>query len=317
MNSNADILARMTPLQKADLAIADLTTGTILLPKPAQEFMQLAILESKLLPLATVRPLAAPIDYVPRIAFADQILRPAQDATALGMNDRTKPAFSNVELATKPFIGEVRIPDTVLQDNIEKDRLKSTIMTMMTKAIGRDLEKLAILGDTASNDVYLKQFDGALKLATSHVVDANVATLNRGTLTDMLKTLPDVYQADEPNMKFITSRNAVIDLSNNLGNRIGERSDQMVLDGADPKFMGLGVVRIPMFPNNLGSGTNCTDVLLMNPKNLTVGIWQQIQIETARDISARVTIIVVTIRIGVQYALEDAIVKAINVKTAA
>lgn len=314
MKPNSEILANMKPTQKADIALADIAPGGILLPEPAQQFMQLAIYEQKLLPMAYVKPMTAPNDIVPRIGFSQRVLRPAQEATALPAADRSKPDFSNVELVTKPFVGEVRIPDTVLDDNIERDQLKNTIMTLMTKAIGRDLEQLAILGDTASTDTYLAQFDGALKLATSHVVDAGLARLNRDVLTDMVKTLPNIYQAQRPQMMFLTSTNAAIDWNNSIGSRQTPTGDDAVLRGGIPPFLGARVEDVPLFPQNLGGGSNATDVLYMDPKNLTVGFWKTIKVETARDVSARVTIIVVSLRVGLQYALEDAIVKAINVK---
>lgn len=317
--NNAMILKGLTPLQKADIAVADLTAnnGGLLLPAPAKQFIQDMIVRSTLMPLATVKPMTAQNDVIPRIGFGEQVLHPSQEATALPAADRSKPTFSGTPISTKEFKGEVRIPDAVLEDNIERDGLKSTVMQLMSKAVARDLENLAVNGDTASSNDLLRQFNGALKLAQSHVVDAGSAMLNRSVLKDMIKSLPQVYKDDRRSMTFLTSTNATLDLADNLGNRQTPGGDNLVFDGDMVKYQGIPVRDVAMMPDNLGIGANTTNVLLLNPKNLTIGIWRDIRIETARDISSGVTIIVVTIRIGVQYALEDAIVKATNVKTAA
>lgn len=317
--STGNILSNMTVLQKADLALADLSAGGgILLPVPAQQFIRLLIDESRLLPMATVVPMKAQNQFVPKIRFASRILRPGQEATALSAADRSKPTLTNVELTTKLFKAEVRLPDEVLEDNIEKDQLKATIMSMMSEAIARDIEEVAIMGDTSLGDgSTLAQLDGVLKLATSNVVDAAGATLNKSILKDMLKAMPRVYMRDRTRMRFLTSIDAKIDLTDNLGNRQTPGGDTLTFDGGTVKYQGVTLDEVPMFPDNLGVGTNTTDVLLTDPKNLQVGIWRQIKMETAKDISAGVTIIVATLRIGIQWAQEDAVVKAINVKVAA
>jgi hypothetical protein len=42
-------------------------------------------------------------------------------------------------------------------------------------------------------------------------------------------------------------------------------------------------------------------------------VWRKIRIETDKDISAGELIIVATLRFDVKYAIEDAVVKAVNV----
>jgi hypothetical protein len=73
---------------------------------------------------------------------------------------------------------------------------------------------------------------------------------------------------------------------------------------------------VPLFPENLGTGSNCTNILLTDPKNINIGVWRNIRIETDKDISEGVLIIVATLRFDVKYAEETAVVKAINTKVA-
>ena len=56
--------------------------------------------------------------------------------------------------------------------------------------------------------------------------------------------------------------------------------------------------------------------VLFDPKNINVGIWRNIRLETDKDISEGVLIIVATMRFDVKYAEETASVKGINVKVA-
>ena len=93
-------------LEKADLALADLTTGGgLLLPAQAQKFMRLLIKQSVLLQMVTVVPMAAPKQELPKIKFGSRILRPGQEATALTQAQRAKPDLSKVELDAQLFKG--------------------------------------------------------------------------------------------------------------------------------------------------------------------------------------------------------------------
>ena len=166
-------LDNRTILEKADLALADLTAGGgILKPAQAQKFMRLLIKQSVLMQQATVVPMASPKQQISKIKFGTRILRPGQEATALPAGQRAAPDLSQVELDAKLFKAEVRLSDEVLEDSIERGELRQTIMEMLADAIARDMEDVAINGDTASVDPFLATMDGILKQATSNVVDA-------------------------------------------------------------------------------------------------------------------------------------------------
>ena len=67
-------------LEKADLAIADVTAGGgILLPAQAQKFMRLLIKQSVVMKLATVIPMPSPKYQISKIKFGSRILRAAID----------------------------------------------------------------------------------------------------------------------------------------------------------------------------------------------------------------------------------------------
>jgi len=304
-----------TILEKADLALADLTAGGgILKPAQAQKFMRLLIKESVLMKLATVVPMASPKQQISKIKFGSRILRPGAEATALAVGDRVKPDLSMVELDAKLFKAEVRLSDETLEDSIERGELRQTIMEMMAEAIARDIEEVIVSGDTASGDAFLAVMDGVLKQATSNVVDAAGSPISKDLMRDMLKTLPSEHLRDKKAMRFLTSVDADLDYRNSLAERATAVGDKFLEGDTPVLYSGVPVQPVPLFPENLGAGSDQTVILLCNPKNIHVGIWRQIRIESARDISEGTLKIVATLRFDVKYAEEPGVAKAINVQ---
>ena len=307
-------LSNRSVLEKADLALADLTAaGGLLLPTQAKKFMRLLIKESVLLKQATVVPMSAPKQQISKIRFGSRILRPGQESAALSPGQRSKPDLSKVELDAKLFKAEVRLSDETLEDSIERGALRQTIMTMMAEAISRDMEEIIIRGDSASTDPFLATLDGVLRQATSNIVDAAGMPLSREVLSDLLRTMPNEYLRDKRSMKFLTSVDADFSYRDTLSERVTAAGDRF-LEGDSPVLhSGVPLLPIPLFPEDLGAANDQTAVLLCNPKNIHVGIWRQIRVETGRDISEGTLKIVATLRFDVRFAEETATARAINV----
>jgi HK97 family phage major capsid protein len=303
-----------TILEKADMALSDLTSGGLLVAAQAQKFIRILIDEAKLMKLATVTPMKSHTQEINKIKFGSRILRAAQENTALAEVDRAKPTTSKVSLIAKPFKAQVNLTYEVLEDSIEQDTLKATIMQLMGEAIARDVDEILVRGDTASSDTFLAQFDGLLKSSTSNIVNAGTTSLTKSILRDMIKTMPSPFLRDKSSLKYLTSVDAEIDYRDSLSNRQTNTGDK-ALDGAAPVgYSGIQVVDVPLFPENLGGATNETNVVLLDPKNMNVGIWRQIQIETDKDIEAGKVIIVVSMRMDMKLIEETAVVKATGVK---
>ena len=308
-------MTNRTILEKADLALADLTAGGGLLkPAQAQKFMRLLIKESVLMKLATVVPMASPKQQISKIKFGSRILRPGVEGTALGVADRVAPDLSMVELDAKLFKAEVRLSDEVLEDSIERGELRQTIMEMMAEAISRDMEDVAINGDVTSVDPFLATMDGVLVQAVSNIVDAAAAPITKELLRDMLRTLPSEYLRDKKAMRYLTSVDADLGYRNTLAERSTAAGDRLLEDDTPVLYSGVPVQPIPLFPEDLGVGADQTAILLCNPKNVHVGIWRQIRLESARDISEGTLKIVATLRFDVKYAEGPGVAKAINVQ---
>jgi hypothetical protein len=312
------ITENRTLLQKADLALSDLlTNGGALQPAQAQKFMRLLIDESVILQQATVVPMRAPKQLIEKTRFGSRVLRAGNENTALGAADRTKPDLGKVELDAQLFKAEVRLDNEVLEDNIEGGNFKQTVMQMLSEAISRDMDEVIVKGDTTSADSFLAKFDGMLKAATSNIVDCGTTAISRTHLKNMLKTMPSPFIRDKKALRFFTSIDAEIDYRDALGDRATIAGDKFTTEDAPVMYSGVPMVSVPLFPENLGGGTNETNIVLTDPKNLTVGIWRDIKIETAKDVSAGTFIVVATLRFDFKYAEETAAVKATKVKVGA
>jgi hypothetical protein len=318
MGLAAGLLDNRTVLEKADLALADLTTGGGLLqPAQAQKFIRILIDESVILKQGTVVPMKSPKQLIEKIRFGGRILRAGSESAALPAADRSKPDLSQVELDAQLFKAEVRLNNEVLEDSIERGQLRQTIMQLMAEAISRDIDEVIIRGDTTSPDPFLAKLNGILKQATSNIVDAQNQSTNKGIFRDMLKSMPSAFLRNKREMRFFTSVDSEIDYRDSLAERATVVGDKFLEQDEPVAYSGVPVVDVPLFPENLGAGNNATNILLTDPKNINIGIWRNIRVETDKLVSEGVLIIVATLRFDVKYAEETAVVKAINVKVGA
>lgn len=292
-------------VEKADIAVADLiTNGGYLNPIQANTFIRMLIEQPTVLNEIRVVPMNAPTMEINKIGFANRIMRKAPaSGQALAAGDRSKPTTDKVELATKEIIAEVHIPYDVLEDNIERGSLESTIMSLISERAALDLEELLLLGDTGSGDDYLALMDGILKQATSHVVDHTGAPVpvNKTVFKQMLKAMPNKYLRNRTAMRHFVSPHAEIEYADSLTSRETPLGDRKVTGWMPNYAYGIPVKPVALMPNAKG--------IFTYPKNLIMGVQRQIMIETDRDIRARVLVVVLTLRLDMKFEEEDAVVK--------
>jgi hypothetical protein len=309
------MLNNETLLQKADAALADLTnSGGMLQPAQAQKFLRVLIDEAVLLKMATVTPMKSPKQLIEKIKFGSRILRAGSENEALPAADRSKPQLGKVELDAKLFKAEVRLNNEVVEDSIERGQLRQTIMQLMAEQIAVDVDEVIVNGDVTSLDPFLAQFDGLLAQISSNRYDHSAASANRSLFKHLMKTMPHPFIRNKKALRFLTSISAEIDYRDALGDRATVVGDRMVEEDAPTMYAGIPVVSVPLFPENIGTGTYCTDAVLIDPKNITVGIWRDIRVETDKLVSEGVLLIVATLRFDMKLAHEPASVKGYNVK---
>ncbi len=307
-----------TLLVKADLALNDLTVGGgVLSEQPAKQFLRLLVQQSEAMKLFTVRPMKGPRERIPRIGITNRVLRPATEKTPLDdPAHRATVDNSFVELDAQKFIGEVQIPNEVLEDSIEQGRLQQTIMALTSEAVARDIEEMVIVGDTglgAPAHPNLAAIDGVLKQAVSHPVDAAGGRISFDLLSAMMRQMPKPYRRLKGQMLYMTSDNAEDDYRKLLQNRETAEGDNRVEGESVVKYHGREVRPISLWPEEQGGGSDETSILLTFPKNVVVGIWRQVRMRLDENIRGDYISIVVTTRFDVKYAVEDAVVRAHSV----
>jgi HK97 family phage major capsid protein len=298
-------------LNKADISVANLISeGGYLVAQQAKEFMEILIEESALLSQVTTVPMTSHTWELNKMGFTSRVLRPATEGTALNPTERVKPELGKVQITTQEYIAEARIPYSVVEDNVINGSFNDYMLRLLGKAVSRDMEEALILGDTTSADPFLAKQDGILKRATSLVVAGGSARLSKSVLKQMVQTMPSRFLRSQKNLEFITSKNAAIDYADSLASRATALGDAKLIGASAGEYMGYSIEPVPLWPENLGGSTNETTVLFCDPKNIHVGIVRDVRIETMRDITSREFVVVGTVRFGMNFQHEPAVVKA-------
>lgn len=302
-------------IQKADLALDEIRDGGGLLePAKAKQFIKEMIQSSDLMKKVTVTPMDAPKQRIPRIGLNKRIMRRGTSATALNNEaDRTNPDFGFVELDAQLLKGEIRIPDEIVEDNIQRGTFPALVTSMARERVSADLEELVINGDVDSADDYLATLDGILKQATLHVVDFGGDRVNRQNLTLMHRAIPKPYRRLKSKMEFLTSDNAEEDFRLLFEDRETDAADKQQSDAVSIKHHGTVITPVGLWPEDLGVGEDETKVLLTVPKNIVVGFWRNIRFEVDRNVRAGYISIVITCRMDVKFSDPNAVVVGDNV----
>ncbi len=308
--------ANKTIMAKADMEVADLIAdGGYLESEQAEKFVVDMIKESVLMRLVNVQGMKSHTKLIGKVGINGRVLRPGTSGHALPAADRVKPATDQVTLSTSLMKAEIRLNDEVLEDNIENGKFKQTVMAMMAEHAALDMDDLLANGDTTSADPLLALFDGMIASATTHIVAGGTNPLAKSMLKDAIKSMPSQYNRNKRNQRFLTSEDAQIDYHDYLADRATGLGDSKIEDDSPDKYGNRAILGVPVFPDNLGVGTNETVSLLLDPKDAIWGMWRKVRVETDRDITTGEWIMVTSLRAGFQYREEDAVVKVTGVKT--
>lgn len=302
-------------LEKADIQISDLTSdGGELLPDQAARFIRLMIKRAKVVRMSNVPTMKRAKQRIETLRFASRVLRPATSGVALPASKRVKPDLTKVELDVKEQIAETRQPYDVVEDNIERNSFRTSIMQEFTKAASRDIEELVVNGDTGSADEYLVQLDGLIAAATSNTyAKTPKGKLIHTDFVELLRVMPEEFREDEEQLRWLSSVGAVDDYRESRSSRATPEGDAQLQTQRELRPLGIPLTPVPLFPKTLGAGTDETAILLYHPRNVNVGFYRGITVETDKDISARMYIVVMTMRLDFLYTHEPAVAKATGV----
>lgn len=303
-------------LKKADMALGDLAAGGRLSVEQSNSFLRTVMDAPTLLNQARQVVMTAPEREINKIGLGSRILRPAVEGTGLAVGDRSKVDLGKVTLQSKEVIAELRLPYTVIEDNIERGSVNfgqanasggilDTILTLIGQRAALDLEELAILGDTGSGDAFLAMVDGWLVDNTAHTVDAVGAVPTRSLFTEGLKALPDKYKRDRRALRHFVGVNAEIDYGDSLAGRETAMGDSKHQNATPNYAAGVMVEGVAQMPAARG--------ILTVPRNLIFGIHRDISLEYEKMISERMYKIVLTARVDFKTEETDAVVVYDNI----
>jgi HK97 family phage major capsid protein len=303
--------------KKADLALSDLTSnGGLLNPEQNDTFIRTLIDQPTMLRAVRTVPMNAPEMKVNKIGFGSRILHAASAGSSPyaaddGTNDRylaaasrAKPTTSQVALASKEVIAEVRIPYEVLEDNIERGNMADTVLALIAERAALDLEELIISGDTASGDGYLALMNGVLKRVTSNVVDASGSTIDIDMFNSLKKAVPTRFRRNLGSMRYFASMDRESDYRVSVSARGTPLGDNILTSNTPLPVLGIPMIGAALMPNS--------NIVLTDPQNVIFGIQRNVRIEQDRDIRSREVIIVLTARIALAIEEELAAAKLIN-----
>ena len=305
-------LSNRTITQKTDLAVSDLISdGGYLNPIQANTFIRMLQDQPTILNQVRTVPMNAPTMEINKIGFASRILHGAPASGSVpGAAYRSQPETEKVTLLTKEVIAIVYLTYDVLEDNIERGTLESTVMALIASRTARDLEDLIINGDTSIssgvND-FLCIADGILVQADKHVVDFSDSTdqtITRNVFKSGMKKMPNKYMRYRNQMRFFVSPDVEIEYADLLADRETPLGDNQGISWNPRPAFGIPVASAALMPDD--------QYIMCDPKNIIWGVQRQIMIETAKDIEARVYKIVLTMRVDLKLEEDDAVVKCVG-----
>jgi hypothetical protein len=263
-----------------------------------------------------VQPMNAPQARINSISMGGFITKPAsQDSTAdtTGHDGRSfkpawrsKPVTDHVELNTKEVQAVVRIPYEVLEDNIERGAMQTTVLALIADQFAYDMEAMIVRGIDGGSDAepLLNYMDGVYALATDHTVDAQGQLITDAFFTKMIKAMPKKYRGNLERLRFFVGSDTTLDMRDARAARATQLGDRFVEDNAPLRAKGIQV---------LGASNNAeSKAMLTIPENIIFGIQRNVMVETERLIEEREVKIVVTARVAVEIQNHDAIVVGTN-----
>lgn len=298
-------------VQKADMAVSQLTSGGALVREQLGNFILVAIKKSVM--LARVRRVIMGRNEreIPKMTtFGSRVWYPATEMEELPLAQRVRPGFDKVTVTTTEIQCQVNFPRYFLKAQVEGPAFKNTMISYLGLHSARDFDEMIIKGDTTSADPFLALYDGMVALISTNTYAAGAVTLSGDVLDATIQTMPEEYE-DQGNLAFYTNRGARAAYRKELGTRGTQLGDQNIVSSR-VAYDDVEIVKVPLFPTTLGGGSE-TVVLYLDAKQFLFAIEEDVELETDYHKAARMWSIIMTARVGQQFEHEPATVKTTGV----
>lgn len=251
MNSNEMLGA----VQRAVLSTDFTNPGGQLSPKQLDAFY-LYLRDQKNPFLSQARQIRMPQKMmdIDKLHLGRPITRAASENTAVTFPSAPQ-AGRTVRLTAEKLQASWKTSRDLIPMNIEMAQLQATIMDLMMRQHGIDLETLAVQGDTDNNgsdelSLLIDANDGWAKLTEeSHIVDAAGSGPHYDLFRDAYLAMPS-HLVQDPGLKWIWNPAARIRIASDLQNRQDQTGGNALLGNIAGPF-GIGFMEAGAIPRNL------------------------------------------------------------------
>ncbi len=318
MYSQEDLLQLLNKAEKGVLEVADLGQS-VLQPGKLARFVRKMQEKTTILPEARYMSMESSIEDIDRIAFMGRVLDAGEDASGdhvdLDEAQFSKPTTWTNRLTAKEFQAIASLRDKSARRAIERGSFETTLIDLLGEAAGRDMEELAIFGDTnipyagtGSSDKQarlLSKVDGWAKTAANAVYGAGTGkdfdpqadNFPVNMFDAILQATPKEYLANVDEWRLWVDWTTLQAYKKYLAKRQTGLGDLALTSNLPLEYDGIPVVRCAMLERarpvaNNGSGRIA---MLGYPSNMIWGIFHQIFIEREREAKKRRTDYVLTL----------------------
>ena len=296
----------------------DMNTNKALLNEEQfAQFMRAATINQTILNDASFRRMNSTSQVVSSTKIAGRVLQNGYKSTNVTQDSLTEAVigFGKAELNAKKLKAKTSILDDDKEDNIEKEAFEQTLLTMMGEAVGRDLEALAVFGDTSytydhdDNDgtaavahPLFSVTDGWLKSATTTLKSdlANDSTDDNdgdfdiavtgvtGMFNKMINSMPAAYRQANlmKDLVFYVPYEVQEGYRNYLMDRETGLGDSSLLNADQLQYKGIPVKYAPVLDATDGRAAHgAVPSILTVPEFLWYGVYKDLSIEPHRDVA--------------------------------
>lgn len=293
------LLEKLNQAQKA-ITVSDLGESK-LVPQQQNRFIRTATQATPILDEARRIDMTSHTRNIDRISLTGRMLRKTEETESA--KDADGPDFHTNKLVAEELTGVFGLTDQALEDNIERNQLQDTIVTLAGERAGIDLADLFLNGDENSSDDLLGTTDGWLKKAANRINadDFDPADIE-SMFGYMISVLDKSYLRDPAEWTIWTDWDTADHYRDILRGRDTGLGDRAQTEFGGIAFKGF-VVR---YDAAMPAGT----ALLVPDGNRVWGAHRDVRIESERQARMRRTDFVVSLRADCHYEDENAAVVA-------
>jgi hypothetical protein len=294
----------LTLIEKAAITTA---AGGQLPPEAASQFIDTVVSQNEALQKLNVIKMSSATYRLDTLGVASRLMRKATEASE--PVDTKGISIGSRQLAYNEVILPYDISFNFLESNLEKDNAEDSINRVFATQFGNDLLDLAINGDEASADDFIKINDGWLKISGAdsgiHPVTIAASPTFKTVFKDMLSAMPNKWKRNYADLVFLVAPDVEVTYRNELADRATALGDAYLTEGRRAQYQGVDVYPLPYLP-----GSAAPQCVLTTWKNLAVGIGRQIRVGKQIQERKRIMEYTITAKVDFNYVLSDMIVLA-------